>query len=311
MSLYPYSIKNYNPNDFEEFVEFCKEINSFGQEENDLTSSILEKKLRRPHYSPSQDLFLAKLNKKIVGFLNMTPELRIGRIILSGFIHPGHRRLGLAKEMLGCVLKRASDVKAKVVHVCLSESNIAAKALMRKFDFTPVRCFLKLEINLSEVIKETTSLLSVEIGQFKPGEETQLTSIQNKCFTGTWGFCPNTVEEIRYYLDLTESRLKDVIAARLRKDKSIIGYCWTIMLGKNHKVFSRKKGRIHMFGIDPDYQGKGLGKILLLSGLYYLREKGAGVVELIVDKENAVAYSLYRSLGFKTTSSSFWYEKRL
>lgn len=311
MSLYPYSIKNYYQNDFEKLVKFCRENNISGQEREEGASSFLEKKLKRPCYSPSQDLFLAHWNKKVVGFLNVTPEMRIGRIILDAFVHPDHRRLGLATKMFNYGLKRAAIIQAKVVHVRLSESNVPAKALMRELDFTPARCFLELEIGLSETFRKAMPLSSVEISHFKPGEEARLTFIQNKCFTGMWGFCPNTKEEIRYYLDLTESRLKDVIAARLRKDKSIIGYCWTQMLGKSNKAFLKNKGRIHMFGIDPDYQGKGLSRMLLLSGLHYLKEKGAEVVELTVDKENERALPLYRSLGFKTISASLWYEKRL
>lgn len=311
MSLYPYSIRNYCPNDFERFVAFCQETNIFHQEENEFTSYILEKKLQRPHYSPSQDLFLAIRNKNVVGFLNLTPELRIGRIILEGSVHPDHRRRGLASEMLNSGLKRTTDVKAKVLHVCFSEGNVAAKSLLKKWDFTPVRCFLELKLKLPEVFRKTTQLSWVKIDPFKPGEETLLTIIQNKCFTGMWGFCPNTEEEIRYYLDLTESRLKDVMAARSRKDERILGYCWTQTMGKIQKAFSKKKGRIHMFGIDPDYQRKGLGRRLLLAGLCYLKEKGAEVVELSVDKENKGACFLYRSLGFQAISASHWYEKHL
>jgi mycothiol synthase len=66
-----------------------------------------------------------------------------------------------------------------------------------------------------------------------------------------------------------------------------------------------------MLGVDPDYQGRGLGKRLLLAGLSYLKGKGLQVVELTVDRENKVACTLYKSVGFKLWTSSLWYEKRL
>lgn len=311
MSLYPYSIKNYSSDDFEKLAIFCRDAQLFDQSGYESPLFLLEKILRRPQYSPHLDLFLAKWNEDMVGFLNLTPELRIGRVILNGFVNPGHRRLGLATEMLCSALKRAEALKGKVVHVCLSEGNTAGQSLMKKWCFSPVRHFLNLQINLAKDLKKEADQIPDQFDHFLPGKEARLAALQNRCFAGTWGFCPNTAEEIKYYLDLTDSRLKDVLAARTRKNENIIGYCWTQMLTRAKTARSGRKGRIHMFGVDPNYQGKGIGKALLIEGLHYLKNKGAEDVELTVDKKNKGALALYSSLGFKRKSVSIWYEKGL
>jgi len=64
-----------------------------------------------------------------------------------------------------------------------------------------------------------------------------------------------------------------------------------------------------MLGVDPDYRGRGIGRIALLAGLSHLKNKGVQVVELTVDSENEVACALYHSVGFQTLTSSLWYEK--
>jgi mycothiol synthase len=64
-----------------------------------------------------------------------------------------------------------------------------------------------------------------------------------------------------------------------------------------------------MFGVDPDYRGKGTGKRVLLAGLAHLKSKSLQVVELTVDSENEVACALYESIGFRVRTSSLWYEK--
>jgi mycothiol synthase len=64
-----------------------------------------------------------------------------------------------------------------------------------------------------------------------------------------------------------------------------------------------------MLGVDPDYRGKGIGKKLLLAGLARLKGKGLQVAELTVDSENKATCALYKSVGFKVQTSSFWYEK--
>ena len=64
-----------------------------------------------------------------------------------------------------------------------------------------------------------------------------------------------------------------------------------------------------MLGVDPDYRGKGTGKRVLLAGLDRLRSKSLQVAELTVDSENKTACALYKSIGFRVQTSSFWYEK--
>ncbi|MCH7605841.1 MAG: hypothetical protein IH962_01685, partial [Chloroflexi bacterium] len=36
------------------------------------------------------------------------------------------------------------------------------------------------------------------IRSFQPGDAATLTQIQNEAFTGTWGFAPNTIDQIEY-----------------------------------------------------------------------------------------------------------------
>jgi len=311
MYSYPYSIKNYSPSDFEKLATFCMDAQLFDQAEYGLNPFLVEKISQRPQYSLQLDLFLAKRDENVVGFMNLTPELRIGRIILNGFVHPGHRRLGLATEMLRSALKRAEALKGEVAHVCLSEDNKTGQALMKKGGFYPVRQYLSLKRNLTDDLKESVDQIPFGFGHLRSGDETQLASIQNRCFAGTWGFCPNTAEEIKYYLDLTDTRLKDVLTAKSSKDERIIGYCWTQMMSRAKADLHVRKGRIHMLGIDPDYQGKGLGKALLLLGLRYLSDKGAEKVELTVDNKNKGALALYKSMGFMRESACLWYERKL
>ena len=64
-----------------------------------------------------------------------------------------------------------------------------------------------------------------------------------------------------------------------------------------------------MLGVDRDYRGKGTGKKALLAGLARLKSKGLQVAELTVDSENKTACALYKSIGFKVQTSSYWYEK--
>ncbi|MEP6651151.1 MAG: GNAT family N-acetyltransferase, partial [Lapillicoccus sp.] len=59
---------------------------------------------------------------------------------------------------------------------------------------------------------------------------------------------------------------------------------------------------VYVIGVDPAYQGKGLGKPVTLLGLQYLRDHGVADVILYVDGDNPAALKVYRGLGFKTRS---------
>lgn len=61
-------------------------------------------------------------------------------------------------------------------------------------------------------------------------------------------------------------------------------------------------GEVYVVGVDPAYQGRGLGRPLTLLGLHHLRDQGVPDVILYVDGDNPAALAVYRGLGFITRS---------
>ncbi len=70
--------------------------------------------------------------------------------------------------------------------------------------------------------------------------------------------------------------------------------CWT----KVHELHPDRFGEIYVISVSPDFQGQGLGKVMVSQGLDVLRRKGVSDVVLFVDKSNIGARRLYESLGF-------------
>jgi mycothiol synthase len=58
-------------------------------------------------------------------------------------------------------------------------------------------------------------------------------------------------------------------------------------------------GEVYVLGIDPDAQGKSLGRALTDLGLAHLRARGLGQVLLYVEEDNTAAVRLYESRGFR------------
>jgi ribosomal-protein-alanine N-acetyltransferase len=68
--------------------------------------------------------------------------------------------------------------------------------------------------------------------------------------------------------------------------------------GTSWMTFDGRRIHLHHFGISPDYQGKGLAKILLGASLEFVKTKGYQV-KLEVHKSNFKAISLYEKAGFE------------
>ena len=84
----------------------------------------------------------------------------------------------------------------------------------------------------------------------------------------------------------------DPIGFRLAwQGEELVGFCWT----KRH---SGDLGEIHVIGVDPAHQGRGIGRGIVVEALRYLSDVGCIRGMLYVDTANGSALELYQSLGF-------------
>lgn len=72
---------------------------------------------------------------------------------------------------------------------------------------------------------------------------------------------------------------------------SLLGFHWT-------KAHDDRVGEVYVIGVSPAAQGQGLGRLLTLTGLHHLRERGLHEVILYVEADNAAAVAVYQGLGF-------------
>lgn len=68
--------------------------------------------------------------------------------------------------------------------------------------------------------------------------------------------------------------------------------------GTSWMTYDGRRVLLHHFGILPEYQGKGLSKILLKESLGFVKNNGSQV-KLEVHSTNLKAINLYKKFGFK------------
>lgn len=302
-----YTIRNYSSDDFDKYLQLLIESEQLEPSRRIISAQGLSDYLGRPNFAPQKDLFVAVYNELLVGGLSLNLEPGIERALVDCLIHPLHRRNGIATELFSHGLQRVKKSGIKSVQASMQETNASARGLLNHVGFKFIRYFLEMRLDIKDLRLPTERQSRTTRRRLKPGEENLLTELQNRCFTGTWGFNPNTVEEIAYRLNMHGRSPKDVILTCL--DDRPIGYCWTIIDIAANKNKAKWIGLVHMLGVDPAYRQQEIGKSVLLNGLEDLKAKGIDTVELTVDSENPAACSLYESVGFEVVARLAWYEK--
>ena len=125
---------------------------------------------------------------------------------------------------------------------------------------------------------------------FQPGrdEEAWLT-VNNRAFAGhheQHGWTEETLgQRMRQpWFDADDLRLHE-------RDGRLAAFCWT----KRHDDALYE---IYIIGVDPAFQGLGLGTQLTLAGLDHMVDRGASEALLYVAAENTAATKMYERLGF-------------
>lgn len=66
-------------------------------------------------------------------------------------------------------------------------------------------------------------------------------------------------------------------------------------------------GEVYVVGVDPDFQGRGLGGYATALGLAHLRDRGMREIELYVEGDNEPAIATYRRKGFERSARDVMY----
>ena len=304
-----YIIRNYSSNDFDKYVQLHVESEKLEPSGRFISAQGLSDMLGRPNFAPETDLLVAELSGNLVGCLSVTLEPGIQRALLDGLVHPLHRHKGIATELLSSGVKRISKSGIRSAQVSVLETNASAKGLLNHLRFTFIRNFFEMRLDINSVQLPTARQSATNSRRLRQSEENLLTKLQNRCFADSWGFNPNTEEEIAYRLNMHGRSPEDVILTYT--DDKPVGYCWIIINAEENAKREKCKGLIHMLGVDPDYRQQEIGRAILLNGLDDLKARGVDIVELTVDSENPAACALYESVGFEIYARLEWYQKNV
>ena len=298
------SIRNFRWEDVPAFAEFENRLLQSPHASLAPKQRFVNEFLRQPNLNPEEDLFLYESAGNIQGYGLIFPEPVIRRSVLMLKTVPGAGENVVQEALLEAALRRAGRIEADVLHVQTRPRSTESRLLERR-GFRHVRTYW----GMGWEIQRLPTFEKPEGSHFRSygmeGDAETLTHIQNAAFGGSWGFAPNTADEIAYRAEMSVTSHDGILF--LCQGETVCGYCWTYVMGDAAK----RVGIIFMIGIHPDFRRRRLGKPLLAAGLNYLASLGVDHVELEVDGANTPATRLYFSMGFTKVSESYWFEAAL
>lgn len=294
----PVSIRSYAPDDLRTLAGL-----RLGRAPSDEDAAALARWLGQPNLDPERDCMLAfDAAGAPAGYAVLTrePAIRRGTLEIQG--SGTHRGGGAGDALLREVEARARAANLDVLHVDVPEADEARQAAFAERGWRHARTHLHLRVGRASRVGAALPS-GAALGRAEREDAEEIAALQNAAFAGSWGYAPNTTEEIAYRIFDLRGRPDRVVTLRDADSGELIAYCWSHLDGA--------RGVVGMVGVAPERQGQGLGCAVTGAGVNDLIDCGAETLEITVDSENPAAIRVYESLGFALDWRSLWRELRL
>jgi ribosomal protein S18 acetylase RimI-like enzyme len=93
----------------------------------------------------------------------------------------------------------------------------------------------------------------------------------------------------------------DVVVLVADDHGDVIGYAYAAIEGYDYMSLRGPAGVLHDIIVEPEFRGRGVGRLLLSAALAELKSRGAPRVVLTTAERNETAQRLFASAGFRRT----------
>jgi mycothiol synthase len=227
-----------------------------------------------------------------------------GRVALD----PPFRTEDNAEKLVEGVQSLALEAGLRTLRLMMSTSSTWAKAAIEGASFVHVReIYRMLRPQGASPLPSVRLAPGVTIRAMRPGEEQKVLDALNRAWSGTW----NYHEITREMLDRDLEGQREGMLVGVIEDDHVVATCHAIFDPNATNVDGSPRAWISNLTTDPGWQGRGLGRSLLVAGIQALYAHGAQSIGLGVDGGNATPVHIYRSTGFDVVAVTDVWEKKL
>ena len=242
---------------------------------------------------------IAERENEVIGYAHLDLTDQVEGPSAELVVAPKYRGRGIGNELIASIKSYAGTKLRLWSHGDLP----GAKNLAEKNGLTHSRTVIQMRRSLTDPIPEIDT--EIPIRNFLPGLDNEAwISANNRAFIdhpeqSNWKARDLEIRTKEEWFDPRGFLITEI-------DRQLAGFCWTKIHGGHthkHSVSEPEHdhdpiGEIYIMGVDPKFQGRGIGRAVTIAGLKHLRYEGIFSAMLYVDSDNAGAISLYSSLGF-------------
>lgn len=271
-------------------------------------------RLCEPGDAPTQTSHLlvvdrpGEINARVLGYAHVEHDATAEFATYELVVHPEHRRVGIGTAMLTRVLATWPTAHG------WAHGNLAqARGLTDAHGLRVVRDLWQMSLPLQgeDVLPEVVVPEGFAVRSFEVGtDEDEWLRVNAAAFAGHGEQGRMALRDLR---DRMSQPWFDPHGFLLIEDVSdpdhpqLAAFHWTKVEPAEPGSSSSTAGEVYVVGVDPAYQGRGLGSVTTQVGLRHLRACGLAEATLYVDGDNAAAVATYGRLGFTQTHTDVMY----
>ena len=242
---------------------------------------------------------IAERDNEVIGYAHLDLTDQVEGPSAELVVAPKYRGHGIGNELITSIKSYAGTKLRLWSHGDLP----GAKNLAEKNGLTHSRTVIQMRRSLTDPIPEIAT--EIPIRNFLPGLDNEAwISSNNRAFIDHPGQSNWKARDLEIRTKEEWFDPRGFLIAEI--DSQLAGFCWTKIHGGHthkHSVSEPEHdhdpiGEIYIMGVDPKFQGRGIGRAVTIAGLKHLRYEGIFSAMLYVDSDNAGAIALYSSLGF-------------
>lgn len=259
-----------------------------------------------------QDAWLAIDGAAVAGVMHLS-EIREGRLIADGYVHPAHTGRGAGTLLLAAVEERARELEPGLApgkRVYLESAHLVgdpgAPALFSSREYQRVRTFFRMVRALEQPEPQPVLPAGLEIRAFDPDlHGPRLHAAFEEAFASEWGHNSQPYQAWR-----------EKVIGWPRFEESLVVAVWDgaeiAAFSLNYDKRMGDWGWIGSVGVRPAWRRQGLGLALLQESFGRFGDRGETTVALGVDSENPTgATRLYERAGMTVLWRADVWQKEL
>lgn len=285
-------------------LEACQSADSVIKDE---CLTELQLSLSSPNVNPKDDICLWENNEgQLLAIALIEPQTCDHQIdgYLRWYIHPSVFHQNLEQDILRWSEKRIREMgrqnnRSVQLKTYTLDHQTQRNLLLKNYGFTVDRHFLTMEKSLQTLVEVPSLPSGYQLSYIRDQKDIPAwVELFNESFIDHWDHHELTVEQVQSWHSQPNYQPElDLVA--VAPDGTFAAFC-------SCQLKSPQIGWIEWLGTRRGFRKLGLGRAILLAGLYQLQKSGATLVRLSVDAQSLTgATKLYQSIDFQAVDT--WY----